>query len=76
MDFLDRLNIKADNKGVSTGTKWIAASREKINSQSPVDGKQIATVSMCDRKTYNAIVDAAQKAFGRSGRRASPREWC
>ena len=63
MDFLDRLNIKAENKGVSTGTKWIAASREKINSQSPVDGKQIATVSMCDRKTYNAIVDAAQKAF-------------
>jgi aldehyde dehydrogenase (NAD+) len=63
MDFLKRLNIHTENKGVSTGTKWMAASREKIQSSSPVDGKQIASVTSCDKKSYDKIIDAAQKAF-------------
>jgi aldehyde dehydrogenase (NAD+) len=63
MDFLKRLNVFKENKGVSTGTKWMDASREKIQSSSPVDGKQIASVTSCDKKSYDKIIDAAQKAF-------------
>ncbi len=63
MDFLKRLQINSDNKGVSTGNKWLNHSREKINSYSPVDGKLIATVSICNKKNYDAVINAAQKAF-------------
>jgi aldehyde dehydrogenase (NAD+) len=63
MDFLKRLNIHTENKGVSTGTKWMAASGEKIQSSSPVDGKQIASVTSCDKKSYDKIIETAQKAF-------------
>ena len=63
MEFLKSLGIESVNKGVSTGIKWIASSGEKINSSSPVDGKQIATVSACDRKSYDFVIQAAQKAF-------------
>lgn len=63
MDFLKRLNIHSENKGVSTGTKWISASQKKIQSSSPVDGKQIAAVSICDKKNYDLVIETAQKAF-------------
>ncbi len=63
MDFLKRLNILKENKGVSTGTKWLPASRELILSSSPVDGKQIGLVSICDKKSYDLVVEKAQKAF-------------
>lgn len=63
MDFLKRLQVLEDNKGVSTGTKWLAASRERIASYSPVDGKKIATVSLCDNKSYDQVIATAQNAF-------------
>ena len=63
MDFLKNLNILPGNKGVSTGNKWMYASGEKIKSSSPVDGKQIATVSACDKKSYDLVIQTAQKAF-------------
>ena len=63
MDFLKRLDILKENKGVSTGTKWLPAQGELILSSSPVDGKQIGLVSICDKKTYDKVIDVAQKAF-------------
>lgn len=63
MDFLKRLNIEKENKGVSTGTKWMAAKGESINSLSPVDGKSIASVNTADKKTYDLVIETAKKAF-------------
>ncbi|MDQ2752032.1 MAG: aldehyde dehydrogenase family protein [Bacteroidota bacterium] len=63
MDFLKKLSISAENKGISTGTKWMAGSREKIQSFSPVDGKKIALISICDKKSYAQVIETAQNAF-------------
>lgn len=62
-DFLKELKISELNKGVSTGTKWISASGEKIKSSSPVDGKLIATVNSCDKRSFDHVVKTAQNAF-------------
>ena len=62
-NFLKELKISELNKGVSTGTKWISASGEKIKSSSPVDGKPIATVNSCDKRSFDYVVETAQKAF-------------
>ncbi|MEO8719766.1 MAG: aldehyde dehydrogenase family protein [Ginsengibacter sp.] len=61
--FLKNLKISELNKGVSTGTKWISASGEKIKSSSPVDGKLIATVNACDKRSFDHVVEIAQNAF-------------
>ncbi|MEP6949874.1 MAG: aldehyde dehydrogenase family protein [Ginsengibacter sp.] len=63
MDFLKNLHIHADNPGVSTGNKWLPASGEKMKSSSPVDGKEISSVSICDKKSYDLVIKTAQKAF-------------
>jgi aldehyde dehydrogenase (NAD+) len=63
MDFLSALNIKKENKGVSTGTQWLEAKGSLLESYSPVDGKLIATVAATDRQTYDTVVDTAKKAF-------------
>ncbi len=62
-DFLKTLNIQANNHGVSTGLLWIKSKGEKITSCSPVDGKEIASVTGADKKSYNAVVEKAQQAF-------------
>jgi aldehyde dehydrogenase (NAD+) len=62
-NFLKELKISELNKGVSTGTKWISASGEKIKSSSPVDGKLIATVNACDKRSFDLVVETAQNAF-------------
>ncbi|MCO6496978.1 MAG: aldehyde dehydrogenase family protein [Chitinophagaceae bacterium] len=62
-NFLKDLKISEINKGASTGSKWYATSGTKIKSYSPVDGKPIATVSYCDRRTYDIVVEKAQAAF-------------
>jgi aldehyde dehydrogenase (NAD+) len=62
-NFLKELKISELNKGVSTGTKWISASGEKIKSSSPVDGKLIASVNACDKRSFDYVVETAQNAF-------------
>ena len=61
--FLTELKISESNKGVSTGTKWIASSGEKIISSSPVDGKKIATVNSADKKSFDQVIEVAKSAF-------------
>ncbi|PWU00351.1 MAG: aldehyde dehydrogenase family protein [Bacteroidetes bacterium] len=62
-DFIQALNIKASNVGASTGLNWIKTSGETLNSHSPVDGKLIASVITCDRKSYDLAVEKAGEAF-------------
>ncbi len=61
--FLTELKISETNKGVSTGTKWISSSGEKITSSSPVDGKKIATIYSADKKSFDQVTSIAKKAF-------------
>ena len=61
--FLKELKISELNKGVSTGSKWISTSGEKIKSFSPVDGKQIATVNACDKRSFDHVIETAHNAF-------------
>ena len=63
MDFLKKLSIGIANKGVSTGCKWMPSGQENIQSESPVDGKVIATVNLCNKKNYDQVVTTAQQAF-------------
>ncbi|MEO6133794.1 MAG: aldehyde dehydrogenase family protein, partial [Ginsengibacter sp.] len=61
--FLKELKISELNKGVSTGSKWMSTSGENIISHSPVDGKQIASINSCDKRSFDMVVETAQNAF-------------
>jgi aldehyde dehydrogenase (NAD+) len=63
MKFLSALQVQAKNKGVSTGTKWIASKGATIESFSPVDGKLIGAVKSADKESYEAVIAKAQEAF-------------
>jgi aldehyde dehydrogenase (NAD+) len=63
MKFLSELQILAKNKGVSTGTKWIASKGAQIESYSPVDGKLIGAVTSADKNSYETVIATAQSAF-------------
>jgi L-aminoadipate-semialdehyde dehydrogenase len=63
MDFLQQLNIKHENSGTSTGSKYITGSAEKIESHSPVDGKLIGTVLATSKEGYDETLKTAQAAF-------------
>ena len=59
---LDELNIKSENAGTSTGQSELNAGA-KINSVSPVDGKQIASVTQTTRDEYDQVVKTSNEAF-------------
>jgi aldehyde dehydrogenase (NAD+) len=63
MDFLSTLKIDPVNKGVSTGTQWIASNGEIIDSFSPVDGKKIGAVIAADKDSYETVIKKAEDAF-------------
>jgi len=60
---LAKLGIEKINEGAATGTKWLKAGGEKLDSYSPVDGKRIASVTTVTRKTYDKVIEQAQAAF-------------
>jgi aldehyde dehydrogenase (NAD+) len=60
---LNKLGINKMNEGASTGTKWLKAGGETIDSFSPVDGSKIASVSSVTHKTYDKVIDQAHAAF-------------
>ena len=60
---LDKLGIEKNNEGASTGTKWLKAGGEKLESFSPVDGKKIASINTVTQETYDQVVTQAQTAF-------------
>lgn len=61
--FLKSLGLKKKNNGSSTGLKSTAASKEYIDSYSPVDGKLIGSVSVTNKREYEKIIKTAEKAF-------------
>jgi aldehyde dehydrogenase (NAD+) len=63
MQFLDELQIKGQNPGTSTGTRWVESQGPMLESFSPVDGKRIATLTMTDKTAYDQVVRKAQEAF-------------
>lgn len=63
MQFLSTLQVQQKNRGVSTGTKWLASKGAAIDSYSPVDGKIIASVKSADKESYEAMLQQAQIAF-------------
>src|SRR6476620_10022549 len=63
MDFLEVLNLKSENKGVSTGSNWLSSKGEMLHSYSPVDGKLIGSVSTTDSESYAKAIETAQQAF-------------
>ena len=63
MDFLKTLKIEQENKGVSTGTRWLDAKGALIASHSPVDGKLIGSVTTTDRESYELVISQAEAAF-------------
>lgn len=60
---LQELNIKAQNPGACTGTKWLPSKGEIIQSISPCDGALIAEVRQGTWDDYEKIIEQAQKAF-------------
>jgi aldehyde dehydrogenase (NAD+) len=72
-EILKQLGIDEENKGASTGTKWITAKGKSITSISPVDGKKIATLLACDDAAYEEVIASAQKAFEQWKMWPSPR---
>src|SRR3954471_6693638 len=62
-EVLKQLRIDEENKGASTGTKWIGGKGKLITSFSPVDGKKIAAVAECDEQAYEQVIASAEKAF-------------
>jgi aldehyde dehydrogenase (NAD+) len=62
-EFLEKLNIKAQNEGVSTGLKNWHGEGQFIASYSPVDGTLIAEVSTATAQDYEKVLTAAQAAF-------------
>ena len=63
MEFLQALQIKEENYGVSTGSDWLSGSGSSLNSFSPVDGKTIATSGTAAKEEYETVVATAAKAF-------------
>lgn len=63
MNFLQTLKLQKQNSGVSTGTNWISASGEKINSFSPVDGQLIGSVTSASNADYEKVIAKTQEAF-------------
>ncbi len=61
---LQRLNIKDQNYGSSTGVNWRkTTSEDELEIKSPVDGALIAKVYQASEADYNHVVNTAQEAF-------------
>ncbi|WP_143962354.1 L-piperidine-6-carboxylate dehydrogenase [Litoribacter populi] len=60
---LQRLQIKDENLGTSTGNDWIDTNGEYITSSSPADGEVIAKVQVSSREGYEQVITKAEEAF-------------
>jgi aldehyde dehydrogenase (NAD+) len=60
---LSTLGIEKTNDGAATGTKWLKAGGEVIESFSPADGKRIGAVTGVTQRNYDAVVAQAAAAF-------------
>jgi aldehyde dehydrogenase (NAD+) len=63
MEFLQQLQIQAENSGTSTGKEWLSSGGISLDSFSPVDGKRISVITTTDRSSYDKVVERANRAF-------------
>jgi aldehyde dehydrogenase (NAD+) len=63
MEFLQQLQIQAENPGTSTGKEWLSSGGISLDSFSPVDGKHISVITTTDRSSYDKVVERANQAF-------------
>ena len=61
IQFINRLRIDAKNPGSWSGIQAIEG-KDFIQSVSPVDGRQIGSVSVTDKASYENLVGAAEHA--------------
>lgn len=62
-DFLNELQISAQNSGTFQG-KWSLSSTAKwLSSVSPIDGKEIAQVSLTSTSEYEEVIQTASETF-------------
>jgi aldehyde dehydrogenase (NAD+) len=71
-EVLQKLGITNVNLGASTGSQWLDSKGPNIISISPVDGAEIAGISIGDASNYNAIINAAQSAFLKWRKKPAP----
>ena len=60
---LENLGIEVTNNGTSTGSYWVKSGLSEIISESPVDGKTIATVDVTVPESYDHVINSALVAF-------------
>lgn len=60
---LATLGVKSTNPGTSTGKKWLRSKGASIASYSPVNGKLIGRVQSTDERSFQKVVEEAEKAF-------------
>lgn len=60
---LERLGIKPENLGASTGQQWIETTGQWLESYSPADGQLIAKVKETTWDDYEKVITKAQEAF-------------
>lgn len=60
---LARLGIEAVNNGVSTGVKWFDTTGDTTVSESPIDGKPIASVVNGSAEDLETVIQTAEQAF-------------
>ncbi len=60
---LERLGIKSENLGTSTGTQWIDTKEDYFTSSSPADGELIGSVQATNKDGYEQVITQAQVAF-------------
>ncbi len=63
ISFLKSLGLESTNPGTAIGSKWINSDEKPLMSSSPVDGKDIASVTPTTSEDYHAAVEKAQEAF-------------
>ena len=60
---LSRLRLKELNPPVCTGREWSGATKDVLQSTSPVDGSTIASVGIASVEDYEQVVRTAQSGF-------------
>lgn len=63
LESLQKIGVKSENLGSSTGMNWLDSGEPYLSSFSPADGKLIAKVQLANSDTYEAIIAQAHVAF-------------
>jgi len=62
-NILKELDLGSFNAGASTGMHWHAEDGERLTSFSPVDGKEVASVTISSDASYEKVMQTATQAF-------------